>query len=426
MFEKDKEVLKDLALQYAEIAALPIQKDTRRAWNMLHRLKPERPMFMIDELSWNEMNVNDELTLRCEHTFYKEIELNLRRQLYRWNHFRDDFVYESIIYIPKIIHGTIIPISGMYEGYVELDFGIRVEEETRQYETDNLIAAHSYKDQLQEEKDLAKIYAPMISLNVEETNLRESMAHDALDGILEVCMDGNIPWFSPWDYLTQWRKMDNLLFDIVDKPDLVHKTIDHLTNVYLEILDQLEEKGLLGHPQQTVHCCGAWTDLLPAEGYDPKKPRAKDVWTFGSAQLMYMVSPEVHNKLEVDYAKKWYARFGLGYYGCCEPLEDRLDYIKTIPNIRKISVSAWVKDYERFAEELEGKYVFSNKPTPARLVDAGWYPSEIEKELRERLAISEKYNCPSEFTLKDISTVNHHPERVWQWAEIMRNICRGG
>ena len=35
-------------------------------WRKLNGLKPERPMVMIDQVCWNEMNVDDELTLRCE------------------------------------------------------------------------------------------------------------------------------------------------------------------------------------------------------------------------------------------------------------------------------------------------------------------------------------------------------------------------
>ncbi|MGI6777796.1 MAG: hypothetical protein ACOX7R_07165 [Acetivibrionales bacterium] len=428
MFAKDKAILRKLATQYAEIAALPIQQETKRQWYALHRLKPERPMFMIDELPWNEMNVDDELTLQCENMFYKEIEMNLRRQLYRWKHFRDDFVYEPIIYIPKIINGVIIPknSAGIYEvsGAIP-DLGIKINEETRSFEKENMVQAHLYADQIQTEEDLQKITAPDIYLDIEETNERAEMAHDALDGILDVCMDGYTPYFSPWDYIVMWRGLERVIYDMVDRPEFMHKTINHVTNVYLDMLNQLEEKGLLGHPQQQVHCTGAWTDLLPAEGYNPEKPRTIDLWTFGMAQMLYLVSPEEHNEFEFEYAKKWYGRFGLGYYGCCEPLDDRMDFVKTIPNIRKISVSAWVKNYERMAEKMEGKYVFSCKPSPADLLSTAWNPEKIRKDLCGLLAVAVKYNCPCEFTLKDISTVNHHPERVWEWADIMRNIVQG-
>lgn len=72
------------------------------------------------------------------------------------------------------------------------------------------------------------------------------------------------------------------------------------------------------------------------------------------AQILYTVSPEMHNEFEFQYASEWYDKFGLGYYGCCEPLDDRMEYVKQIKGIHKISVSAWVKDFEKMAEAMEG------------------------------------------------------------------------
>ena len=57
------------------------------------------------------------------------------------------------------------------------------------------------------------------------------------------------------------------------------------------------------------------------------------------AQIFASVSPGMHWEFELEYAVEWYRRFGLNYYGCCEPLHDRLDYISRIPNLRKISMS---------------------------------------------------------------------------------------
>jgi hypothetical protein len=45
----------------------------------------------------------------------------------------------------------------------------------------------------------------------------------------------------------------------------------------MQMLDQLEEQGLLTGPQSLIHCTGAFTDALPADGYRPDKPRTKDI-----------------------------------------------------------------------------------------------------------------------------------------------------
>lgn len=41
------------------------------------RRKADKPMFLMGEFPWNEMNIDDELTLRCEDSFYREIETRL-------------------------------------------------------------------------------------------------------------------------------------------------------------------------------------------------------------------------------------------------------------------------------------------------------------------------------------------------------------
>ena len=48
-----------------EIAALPAQEEKRALWRKLNGRRPDRPMVMIDQVCWNEMNVDDELTPRC-------------------------------------------------------------------------------------------------------------------------------------------------------------------------------------------------------------------------------------------------------------------------------------------------------------------------------------------------------------------------
>jgi len=53
------------------------------------------------------------------------------------------------------------------------------------------------------------------------------------------------------------------------------------------------------------------------------------------AQIFSGVSPRMHQEFELDYAVRWYRRFGLVYYGCCEPLDDKLDLIKRIPACAK-------------------------------------------------------------------------------------------
>jgi len=404
---KDRSILRDLGKQVAEIAALPIQQETIRLWKALNGLKPERPMVMIDQVCWNEMNVNDELTLRTNGEFCRQIEADLRRTLYAWKHMPADMVVEPVVTIPKAITGT--------------GFGITVEEERAITDPANDVVGHLYHDQLQTDEDLQKIRMPDARLDEAETARRETMAHDIFDGILNVEMQGLAPNFNAWDWIVTWRGAQNVLIDLAERPDFMHRLIGRVTDVALALLDQAEERGLLAQRLSRIHCTGAYSDELPAPGFDPKKPRARDLWTFGMAQIFASVSPAMHKEFDLDYAVRWYERFGLVYYGCCEPLHTKLGIVKKIPNLRKISMSPWV-DMEKGAEQIGRDFVFSRKPSPALLAASTWAPDVVEQDLRDVVERCARHGCPLEIILKDISTVRYQPQRLWEWEKIARRV----
>jgi hypothetical protein len=58
------------------------------------------------------------------------------------------------------------------------------------------------------------------------------------------------------------------------------------------------------------------------------------------------------------------SRFGLSYYGCCDPLHRTLAIFEKVPNLRKISMSPWVNLNEAVAN-VGNRDVYSHKPNPA-------------------------------------------------------------
>jgi hypothetical protein len=407
MKRSDQLVLMELASEVAEIAALPAQQETIALWKGLNGLRPARPMVMIDELPWNEMDVDGELTLQTKDEFCRGLEATLRRTLCAWRHFRVDMVVEPVIDIPKVIR------TG--------GFGVGIEETTLATAENNVILSHHYVDQLRTEDDVEKIRVPVVTLDEGATASAEARAHEIFDGILDVRMQGMFLNYEIWDDITMRRGAENVLFDLIDRPAFMHTIASRYIDAKLGMLDQLEARGLLGYGQPRIHCTGAHTDELPAQGFESARPRAKDNWTCGMAQIFGSVSPAMYEEFEVDYAIRWYSRFGLGYYGCCEPLHDRVDIIRRIPNVRKISMSAWA-DVDRGAEAIGRDFVFSRKPSPALVALETWEPEAIEKDLRRTLDACARHGCPVEITLKDISTVRNQPQRVWEWAEIASRL----
>lgn len=409
MTKNDRAIIRALAAEIAQIAALPVQEEKRKLWRKLNALQPDRPMVMIDQVCWNEMAIGDALRLQCVDDECRHYEEQLRRTLYQWKHFPVDCVVEPFIRVPKAVEGV--------------GFDIHVQEETAVGDPSNSVVGHKYHNQFQTEADLEKIRSPKIHHNISETRRRLEVAHDLFDDLLEVRPHGVDPYLSLWDPISSWMSVEEALFAMIDRPDFIHRLLTRMTDAYLNMLDQLEEQGLLCSPQSIIHCTGAYTDELPAPNYNPDRPRTRDLWMFGLAQIFSSVSPKMFKEFEVDYTSRICARFGLVYYGCCDPLDGKMAEVRQLPNVRKVSMSPWV-DPARGAAEIHGDFVYSCKPNPAFLASDNFDPEQVKKELRHVRTVCEKEGCPLEFILKDISTVRYDPQRLFEWARIAMDIAR--
>ena len=407
---KDTATLRALAARTAEIAALPVQEEKRALWRQLNALQPSRPMVMIDQVCWNEMDLDGELALRCSDPECRLYEETLRRTLYQWDHFPVDMVVEPFIRVPMAISNP--------------GFGVDVHENISTTDPTNSVVGHYYLNQFRTLEDVHKVQMPRVSHDPLETERRLAAAHEIFDGLLAVRAWGADPYLSIWDPISTWMGVEQALYAIVDQPELMHALAGRLTEGYLSMIDQLEAQSLLCGPQSLIHCTGAYTDELPAPGYNPRSPRAVDMWMFGLAQMFSTVSPRMFKELEVDYASRICARFGLVYYGCCDPLDKKMDQVRLIPNVRKVSMSPWV-DQARGAEAIGRDFVFSRKPSPAMLAFDSFDAEAVRQDLQATVQACERCGCPLEIILKDISTVRYDPRRLFAWAKVAMDVVGG-
>ncbi len=407
----DKAIIRELAKRVAEIAALPVQQEKQRLWRLLNALKPERPMVMIDQVCWNEMNADGSLTLRCEDRECQGYEDHLRKILFQWEHFPVDMVVEPFIRVNKAIQNT--------------GFGVSTQAEYAVTDPTSGIVGQHFANQFEHDEDLDKVKMPVITHDAAETARRLAVAHDLFDGILDVVETGDDPgYMTIWDPLSFWMSVEGALYALIDRPEFMAKLVRRVVAGKLSMLDQLESQGLLCGPQPTVHCTGAWTDDLPAPGYNPAHPRAKDLWMFSMAQMFSTVSPAMFDEFEIEPCMPLFERFGCVYYGCCEPLDRKMAQVRKIPNLRKVSMSPWV-DEELGAAAIGNDYVYSRKPNPALLA----WPQFNEQAVREHLQASvdacARHGCPLELILKDISTVKYEPQRLFAWARLAMEAAQG-
>ena len=402
--EKDRGILRELARRYAELAALPVNEERNARIRRINGLVPDRPVVWINEIPWHEMDIDGQLILRCEGPEARKMEWFFREKLFRWKYFQADMVLEPAYFVQKHSHSTSI--------------GVTKDDDILSTDAENNIVSHSYKDVLKTEEDLEKLTLPLITADREADEKEMNFAIEVLAGILPAKLRGGGIYWAPWDQISQLRGVEPILLDTVLRPEFLRKTIARFTEIGLSQMEQMEALGLYDWNVDSLHCTPPWTDDLPAPDYTTGPARLKDIWFRGMAQMFNSVSPEMHEMLDVEYMRPLAERCGLTYYGCCEPLHDRLDMLKKISNLRKVGVSPWA-DVRRSAEELGKSYVYARKPNPAFVAGVVDAPT-VRAEIKETVEVCLENGCPYEFVLKDISTVSRKPGNLIEWNRIVQ------
>ena len=408
-FSHDRDVLRRLAGEYAACAADPVNPERIRLWKRLNSRNMERPMVAIDQVCWNEFSGLEEMRNLCRDPELRAYEERLRRRLYQWKHFPADMVLEPFIRVDMAVDGA---------GF---DFAER--EDCLSTDESNQVKSHRYVNQFVTDADLDRITLPRVTHDIRESLRRLEVAERIFDGILPVKLKGFVPYVGVWDPISMWMGVEEALYALIDRPEYIHEMVRRVVAHYLSLLDQMEELGLLCGDEPLIHCTGAFTDELPGKDGDGSRVLCRDVWMFGLAQMFATVSPEMFDEFEIQPNLPIFERFGLVYYGCCDPLDGKMKQVKKIPHLRKVSVSPWAKQ-DRCAEELGGEYVFSRKPNPALLAFPEMDEALIREETRNTLALCREHDCPVELILKDISTVRYRPERLTRWENIVMELVR--
>lgn len=405
---KDKQVLRQLGEQYMNIAMLPVHNEKIELWKALNRNKMQRPMVAIDQLPWNELNVNDELTCLVEDNFFRDLEMSLRKTIYMWRHFPVDMVIEPYITIPKTIHGT---------GY-----GLTPEVEKLALNEGTTAPSQHFNRVLKNNEDIEKIKDMKFSLDIRSSEDHLQEAKEIFDGIAPVVQGHGVQFhLGVWDYLTTLMSVEDVYLEIMDRPEFIHACMERVTGSVISGIQQANELKIHNDIANTSHCSYIYTDELLPGSVQGRGSISKNCWAYGMAQLFTSVSPKVTEEFELPYISKMAEYFGMIYYGCCDRLDDRLDIIKKIPNLRKVSCSPW-SDRKRFAENIGRHLIMSYKPTPAYVAAGSVDWDEVKRDIKLTIDLAKANNVNLEFVLKDISTVRFEPERLTRWADIAMEL----
>lgn len=400
----DRQLLRQLAAQVAEIAHLPIMAERRAMWMQHNRLRRVRPMILVfPEGAWRELL--PEAALACQDERARKVEWELRRRLYHHAHLFDDSVIEDLWVMPKRI-----TVSG---------WGI----EPQRIPSQDPTGAWAFDPVIHEPSDLDQLRFPDVSYDAEGSARDLEEMQSLFGDILDVRAKGvaHISFHLAQVY-TSLRGLEQVMWDMYDRPEMLHCAMAFLEEGCKRIIEQYQALNLLSlNNDGTYHSSGGvgFTTELPQSDADPAHVRPCDMWASAESQELAQVSPRMHAEFFLPYEQRLLAPFGLNGYGCCEDLTAKLDDVLAIPNIRRISISPFAH-VERCAERLGREAIFSWKPHPAHLV--GSFDHALVRDYLKR-TIKATRGCIIEVILKDTHTCEHHPERFTQWTEIARELA---
>jgi hypothetical protein len=399
----ERETLRDLAKQVAEIAAHPQNAANRAEWKRHNGLRRGKAMVLcFPEGAWQELLPDDVLT--ATDPDFRRFEWHLRHIIYRWQHLRDDNVIE--------------PVWKVGLAYRTAGWGL----EPAQKPSPERRGAWTFDPVIREPADADKLRQPDLVVDEEQTRHNLEIASDLLGDILAVRLHRRIDVdCSLIGHLVCLRGLKEIMLDMCDRPQWLHRVMAFLTEAAGRLLDQVEQMPnlSLNNGDDYVGSGGVgYTDDLPAPGFNGRV-RLRDLWGGAEAQELALVSPMMHEEFVLRYQGRLLERFGLNCYGCCEDVTHKMDVIKRhIPRLRRLSVSPWT-DLRVAAEALQDRVVFSWKPNPAP-VTLDFDEDRIRREINQCLDIAD--GCIVEMILKDTHTVQGRPDRLHNWARIANEV----
>lgn len=395
----EKEVLRKLAERVAALAALPEMKDKRELWRRHNRLEATRPVIFCDpENGWNE--IVTERHMQCKTKIARRWEMNLRKEIFWGEVMGDDRPVEPFFNVPYTVSAD--------------DWGSEVK-----FHKPEQAGSFVWESPIQNyATDLKHLHPVTYEIDWKTSDGCLALAKEIFDGILTVRRKGVWWWSLGITYPTiLLRGMQNMFTDFYDYPDELKQLFAIIRDGHMQKLDYLEANNLLSLNNDGTYVGSGgygYTDELPPADFSGKV-RCADMWGFTESQESVGVSPRIYEEFIHPFEKPIMDRFGLTCYGCCEPVHSRWKIVKQHHNLRRVSCSAWA-DLDKMAAYLQGDFILSLKPNPAKLAvpDPDW--GKIREYLRH--VVETTQGCRVEVIMKDNHTLANCPENAVEWVKI--------
>ena len=402
--EKERAYLRELAKRQREYANLPENKEKERLWYLHTRLQGERPMVVMEEFSFEEDILPRS---QCESPFAQSLERIIQRQLINHELIKDDKVTQDHLVLNSAIHLK--------------EFNI---DYTRQLAKETSIAYQFEHVMTDLEEDLPKLRHSVFSYDEEEDRKKLEAANDILGDILPVeIKNQHLEWYLvPTAKAVKLMGMENFMIEMASNPEGVHDFMSFMADDMDAYLDWMEKNNLLtmnnGNDYAGAGSFGFTDELQRPEG----AITTRNLWGNLNSQESSSISPQMYGELIFPYYQRLAKRFGLVYYGCCEPVHPIWEkYLSTLDNLRKVSISAWC-DEEFMGAALKGtKTIYSRKPSPNFIGVGEHLDEEAFRAYMKKTFMCAK-DCELEIIFRDIYTLSGDIGKPGRAVQIVREL----
>jgi hypothetical protein len=348
--------------------------------------------------AWPELLPEESLT--CADPFYRGIERTLRRNLIK-DGIGDDTVFEPWWGVAAAFDRDTPDVWGVPIKHIPAP---------------GPGGAWKFDPPLKSEEDFDRLTLPTYTYNEARTRQALSQTQEALGDVMEVRLTCGVPLGAGLGGMAaNLRGLEQLMYDMVDRPDLVHRLMSHLQKGVLRAHKAVEETGLF-----TLNNIGAmYCSDAPRDDARPGNITLRDLWLGTESQEFQEISPAMWEEFLLSYQIPILSRFWLTSYGCCEDLTRKIDGVLRIPSLRLFVCSAWT-DLEKVVDAVGDRYAIMWREKASDIVFADSI-DPIRKNQEEAMRIAQ--GCCTQIVLRELQTLNGRPERLNDWAESAKEVA---
>ncbi len=411
----DKDILKPLVDQTLEFASQSCMEQRKELWANHQALgKTDKiPVCVwhefIPEPQWKLILGDD--SLRCSSQAARDIEWSLEKRLWAARNIPDDHIVWPSLVLPAV------PCK-------EVSWGVDFKMVGIDAQVDNPLEAKIFVPAFPEGIETERVRFSDMEIDQESTEAAIQRSQELTEDRLQIAVNYPDLSYSPFDMAVKMRGMENLMYDVIDAPESVIALMDIITGGFEHHHGKREKRGWTnvvmsrdGRYAQVgfrVHCA------YPLPEFDPEKPRLQDEWAYISAQTSSGLGPEMYEEFVHPFNVRLARLFpgGSVYYHGCECLDQKLDVLSTLPNLRRLHVSPW-SSLKKASEKFEGKVVLEVHAHPGK-VFFGYTRDDMRLEI-EKL-VGEAGGASMDLNLSDIHSVNGNPDLLREWAEVAQEV----